>query len=143
VSESQENNVQPADFSSENYEYMLNVATDQYTEGNYVEVRRILTGLETANGADPRIYKLRGSCFLLEGNSEDAEKAYEMAYSIEPDDMYTLVALGEMRLQSLQLEAAAPFFERLFALDPEGQHPAANRGRQLVQDFHSKFSGSK
>ena len=51
-----------------------------------------------------------------------------------------MVSLGEIRLQSMKIREAKVLFDKLFALDPEGKHPAANRGRQLVRNFYQKLS---
>ena len=89
---------------------------------------------------DPRPFKLLGSCFLLQQNFEKAESTYNIAMELDPNDPYTLVALGELRLKGLKIAEAVPLFEKLFQLDPDGEHPAANRGRKLVQDYYEKIS---
>ena len=107
---------------------MLHLATENYSDGKFSETRAILAGLIAINEADARLYKLLGSCLLLKAHTLDAQ------------DPYTLVALGEIKLKALNIAEAVPLFEKLFAQDPEGEHPAANRGRRLVQDHYQKLS---
>ena len=126
--------------AGDDFEAMLHLATENYSDGKFSETRAILAGLIAINDADARLYKLLGSCLLLEDRHRDAEKAYEKAYGLDQQDPYTLVALGEIKLKSLNLSEAVPLFEKLFALDPDGEHPAANRGRRLVQEHYQKLS---
>lgn len=126
--------------SADDFEAMLRSAAECYTNGELGQAITILAGLITIKKTDARPFKLLGSCFLLQHNHQKAEAVYTKALELDPEDPYTLVALGELRLKSLQILEAAPLFEKLFEMDPEGEHPAANRGRKLVQDYYEKLS---
>jgi len=126
--------------AGDDFEAMLRLATENYSEGKFSETRTILAGLIAINDKDARVFKLLGSCLLLEDRHRDAEKAYAKAHELDAKDLYTLVALGEIKLKSLNIQEAVPLFEQLFALDPDGEHPAANRGRKLVQEHYQKLS---
>ncbi len=119
---------------------MLRVAVESYGAGNLQQAETILVGLIALDERDARPVKLLGSVLLLQERHREAEQAYELAFALEQDDPYTLVALAEIKLKALKLDEAIPLFERLFAMDPGGKHPAANRGRQLVRAFHDKLS---
>jgi len=124
-------------------EAMLRTAVECYGTGNFPQAETILVGLIALNEADPRPMKLLASCLLLQDRHREAEHAYERALELDPQDAYTLVALGEIKLKTLNLAEAIPLFERLFALDPDSSHPAANRGRQLVKSYYEKMSQSR
>jgi len=127
--------------SAEDFEAMLRNAAECYTDGKLGQAITILAGLITMEQLDARPFKLLGSCFLLQQNHEKAESTYCVALELDPEDPYTLVALGELRLKGLKISEAVPLFEKLFEMDPDGEHPAANRGRKLVQDYYEKLSG--
>ena len=127
--------------SDEDFEAMLRNAADCYTDGELGAAITILAGLIALETKDARPFKLLGSCLLLRNQHADAESTYTRAFELDPDDLYTLVALGELHLKGLRFSEAVPLFERLFSLDPDGNHPAANRGRKLVQDYYQKMSG--
>ena len=128
--------ISPGDFES-----MLRNAAECYTNGQLGQAITILAGLITMEKSDARPFKLLGSCLLLQQDLERAESTYNVAMELDPADPYTLVALGELRLKGLKIAEAVPLFEKLFEMDPEGEHPAANRGRKLVQDYYEKLSG--
>ena len=127
--------------SEEDFEAMLRTAADAYTEGEFGTAITILSGLIALKATDSRPFKLLGSCLLLENRHTEAETTYAKALELDPEDPYTLVALGELHLKGLRFNEAVPLFERLFELDPKSEHPAANRGRKLVQDYYQKMSG--
>ncbi len=130
-------------FSQEDYENMLRAALESYTGGELSQAEAILVGLMTLNDEDSRPVKLLGSALLLQGKHVEAERVYEIAHEMDPDDPYILVALGEIKLKALKIPEAIPLFERLFELDPDGMHPAANRGRELVQTYYQKLASAE
>ena len=126
-------------FSSDDYEEMLRAAVEAYSADRLSHAETILVGLMTLDDDDVRPIKLLAACLLAQGRHRDAEAIYERALEMDADDPYTLVALGEIKLKTLELAAAIPLFERLFATDPNGEHPAANRGRQIVREYHDRL----
>ena len=129
--------------STENLESLLNTAVECYSDGDLARAEQILKGLILLSPKDARPVALYASTLLLQEKQLEAEEAYEQAYALDPNDMYVLATLGELKLKSLQIEAAAPYLEKLFALDPKGQHPAANRARQLVLEYYKKLGGQQ
>ncbi len=119
--------------SKQDCEYILQKAVDAYSRGDWGETEKLLQGYIGIEPDDVRPWQLLGSTLLAQGQRRFAEKAYEKAYAIDPQDPYTLVALGEIALDALRIEDAKPYFEQLFALDKEGRHPAANRGRVILK----------
>ena len=127
-------------FPAERCEQMLRAALERYADGDFHQAETILVGLITLNNGDARPLKLLASTCLHQGRHAQAESLYERALELDPDDAYTLVALGEIKLKALKIEEAVPLFERLFALDADGNSPPANRGRELVRDYHQRFA---
>jgi len=128
-------------FSPDRCEEMLRAALECYAESDFAQAETILAGLIALSDRDPRPFKLLASTLAVQGRHVAAERLYERAYDIEPDDPYTLVALGEIKLKALNLDEAIPLFERLFALDPDGTLPPANRGRELVKEAYARLKG--
>ena len=110
---------------------LLNQAALLYSDGQFEKMRKVLTAwlllVHTTH-----VHTLIGSSFFLEGRDREAEAAYQRAYQNDASDAYTLVALGELKLRALKLEAAVTIFEELFALPDIQEHPAAERGRELI-----------
>jgi hypothetical protein len=53
-----------------------------------------------------------------------------------------LGALAEIKLRALKVAEAIPLFEKLFEADPAREHPAANRGREVVHEYHRRLGTS-
>ena len=130
-------------FSKDDFEAMLRAAVEAYGEGNYARAETILVGLMKLDETDARPVKLLASSLMLMDRHRDAEAIYQLAYELDPQDPYTIVALAEIKLKSFKISECLPLFEQLFQLDPEGTHPAANRGRQLVQDYYGRLATEK
>lgn len=124
----------------EQREEMLRAAVDSYTNGDLAHAETILVGLIALDDTDVRSLKLLASTRLLKGRHRDAEQLYERVLEHDPHDPYTVVALAEIKLKALKLDEAIPLFEQLFAADPNGTHPAANRGREVLKAFHAKMA---
>ena len=127
----------------EDAEAMLRAAVDSYSAGKLSHAETILAGLIALKNDDARPVKVLASCMLLQQRHREAEAMYERALGLDADDPYTLVALAEIKLKALKVEDAISLLERLFALDPERSHPAANRGRQQVREFHARLAKAK
>jgi hypothetical protein len=128
-------------FSSADCEEMLRAAVEAYAADRLSVAETILVGLITLNGEDKdvRPIKLLAAVLMAQGRHRDAERIYEQSLHLDPDDPDTLVALGELKLKTLEIGAAVPLFEKLFAADPNGEHPAANRGRHIVRQYHDRL----
>jgi tetratricopeptide (TPR) repeat protein len=120
-------------------EAMLARGVQLYSNGELAEAEVLLSGLMAIAPRDARPVKLLASVMLLKTRHREAETLYTKALELDPNDPYTLVSLGEIKLKSLEIPEAMPLFERLFAMDPNAKHPAANRGRQLVQTYYKKL----
>ena len=123
-------------------EALLNQAAKLYSDGQFEKMRKVLNGVVALSPHDPRPHTLIGSSFFLEGRDREAEAAYQRAYQNDASDAYTLVALGELKLRALELEAAVNIFEELFALPDIQKHPAAERGRELIHAYYQKLGGN-
>ncbi len=124
-------------------EGLLRHAVEHYSAGRMREAEVVLAGLTLLAENDARPFKLLGSALLLQDRHTAAERVYTRACELDPKDPYTLVALGELRLKAYDIKGALPLFERLFALDPHAQHPAANRGRAIIKAFHREVAARK
>lgn len=120
---------------------LINQAALLYSDGQFEKMRKVLGGAVALSPRDPRPHTLIGSSFFIEGRDREAEAAYQRAYDCDASDPYTLVALGELKLRALELEAAVRVFEELFALPNIQEHPAAERGRELIHTYYQKLRG--
>lgn len=127
-------------FTNEAREALLNTAIDCYSTGRFPEAEAILLGVTAAHPDEVRAWMLLGSTLMLQDRHTEAEQVYERAYALNPEDPYTLVSLGELKLNALKIDEAIALFGKLFAADPERKHPAANRGRKLVAEAHARLS---
>jgi Tfp pilus assembly protein PilF len=125
----------------EDREYMLKLAVEHYSENRLGQAEKVLRGLLAAEPDDARAWQLLGSCLAVQGFRVAAEQVYKRALELDPKDAYALVALAEIALDALRWEDAKPLFERLFALDPDGTHPAANRGRRILAAAKERLGG--
>lgn len=124
----------------DHYEHLLTLAANRYSEGELTAAEQILRGLVALEPDDSRPWALMGSVLFLQGFRAAAELAYRRANALEPDDPYVLVALAELALDALRWADALPYLQHLFGLDPEGEHPAANRGRQLLLEARHRLA---
>ena len=125
--------------SDDEYESLLYLAAETYGAGDFLRAEFLLQGLNQLHPNDSRPYKLLGALNLLQRRHAQAEEFFVRALDRDPDDPYVLVALAELKLKSIQIEAAVPLFERLFSLDPT--HPAVVRGRTLVMEYYGRLAG--
>lgn len=119
--------------TAENREYVLGQAVEHYSAGEFDRAAQLLLGYIVLDESDARPWQLLGSVYLLQNRHGEALAAYSKAHALLPDEPYTLVALAEIALSTLHFDTAAAHLKRLFELDPAGVHPAANRGRMLLQ----------
>jgi Flp pilus assembly protein TadD len=126
---------------AEDREYMLKLAVEHYSENRLGQAERVLRGLLAVEPEEWRAWQLLGSCLAVQGFRIAAEKVYRRALELNPDDPYSLVALAEIALDALRWDDAKPLFERLFAIDPDGRDPAANRGRQILAQAKARLAG--
>jgi cytochrome c-type biogenesis protein CcmH/NrfG len=49
-----------------------------------------------------------------------------------PDDLFVVVNLAELYLNTLRIEPAAELLQRALKLDPDMKHPAGVRARVLI-----------
>ncbi len=120
---------------------LLRTAVEHQAAGRLREAEAVLSGLMTLAAGDVRPVKLLASVLVLQNRQAEAAETFERAHQLDPDDPFTLVALGELKLKAGDLAGALPYFDKLFLLDPKSQHPAANRGRALIKEFHRLSAG--
>ncbi len=121
------------------FEMLLGSAIDAYSDGELNLAISICDALQSLHPTDARAFKIAASAYLMKERHHDAERIYEQAHNLDPSDPYTLVALGELKLRTLQLGDVATYFEPLFESDPDCQNPAANRGRRVLLDFYERL----
>lgn len=119
---------------------ILKAAVECYAEEDFVKTEAILMGLLSVDPNHLSGLKLLASTLLLQDRHREAEIIYQRAHTLDPADLYVLGALAEIKLRALKLQEAIPLFEKLFEADPNHEHPAANRGRDIVHDYHKKVS---
>ena len=90
--------------------------------------------------ADARPYTLLGSILIFRDHFREAAETLERAVELAPADPYVLVNLAEVYLDGLRIDDALPLLERLFALDPNRESAAANRGRQILAAAHARLA---
>lgn len=125
--------------SDESCDGMLRAAIECFGADELTEAEAILVGLVNLRPREARAIKLLAATLLKLQRTRDAELWYQRALRLDPDDPYVLVGLAELKLRALRIVEAVPLFTRLFELDPAGVHPAANRGRQLVAQYHGQL----
>lgn len=126
---------------AEDREYMLKVAVEHYTESRLHKCEKVLRGLLALEPENTRAWELLGSCLAVQGYRTAAEQVYLRVIELEPNSPYALAALAEIALDALRWEDAKKHLQALFVLDPEGRHPAANRGRLILQEGIKRFGG--
>jgi predicted Zn-dependent protease len=119
--------------TAEDREYMLKRAVEHYTESQLAECEKVLRGLLALEPNDARAWQLLGSCLAVQGYRQAAEKVFQRVLELAHDDPYALAALAEIALDALRWKEAKAYLKRLFDQDPDGKHPAANRGRFILK----------
>ncbi|MBN1962774.1 MAG: hypothetical protein JW841_17725 [Deltaproteobacteria bacterium] len=113
-------------------EYMLKIAVEHYSASRWPEAERMLRGILAIEPDEWRAWQLLGSILLLQGFRIAADAVYRRCLEINPDDMYSLAAVSEIALDAMRYSDAEKYMKRLFELDPEGKHSAANRMRYVL-----------
>jgi len=126
--------------SNDDCELMLKTAVDHFSAGRFEEATRLLRGLIALDAADARPYTLLGSILIFRDHFREAAEILERAVELAPADPYVLVNLAEVYLDGLRIDDALPLLERLFALDPNRESAAANRGRQILAAAHARLA---
>ena len=123
----------------EDREHMLKLAVEHYTESRLDRCEKMLRGLLALEPANARAWELLASCLAVQGYRRAAEQIYLRVLELEPNSPYALAAVAEIALDALRWDDAKRHLEKLFALDPEGKHPAANRGRLILEQAIRRF----
>jgi cytochrome c-type biogenesis protein CcmH/NrfG len=130
-------------FSQAHRDELLRAALECYDARDFARGETILLSLTALDAHDQRALKLLASTLLQQGKHQDAERRYQEAYELDPKDPYTLIALAELKLKVLKIAEAVPLFNALFAMDPEGKHPAANRGREALRAYYELLAKAR
>lgn len=129
--------------SAADREYMLAIAVEHYTEGRLPQCEKLLRGLLAAEPENTRGWELLGSCLAVQGYRSAAQQVYLRVLELAPNSPYALVALAEIALDAVRWNDAKLYLARLFELDPDGIHPAGNRGRKILQEGIQRFQKTK
>jgi cellulose synthase operon protein C len=87
-----------------------------------VQANRLLARVRSAAGNDARnvsLLLLRGQLAQALGNLDQAGDAYQAILSLEPDNVDALSALGGIRFQQRQFEAADRLYSQVLAFRPD------------------------
>lgn len=122
-------------------EATLEAAVSYYSDGKFDDAEDLLLAVIDAQPQDARAFKLLGSIKMLTDKRRDAQRYFEQALALEPDDPYVLVALGELKIDVQRIQEGVDLIKRL--LDAHQQHPAANRGRQLLKHTYERLKSIK
>lgn len=105
---------------------------NMFSEGRLDDARNIFEGITVLDDKNAYAFSILGAIYQKQENYDLAIMRYNQALTIFPDDINALTNRGEVRLKLGKFEEAAADLKRAIELDPNKQHPAANRARLLV-----------
>jgi tetratricopeptide (TPR) repeat protein len=101
-------------------------------EGRLDVARELLTSLATLDAENGYVQICLGCVEMQLGETETAIATFERALELEPDSIAAHTHLGELLLETADLERAAIHIHRAVELDPKGADPFAARARTLA-----------
>ena len=101
------------------------------------EAESALLNAQTFNARDPRWPYYLGHLYKLKGDAANSIAAFNRALELKPDDVPTLVWVGEGDLDQGKPDAAQPHFEKALSLQPRSVAAQYGLGRVALakQDF--------
>jgi Flp pilus assembly protein TadD len=105
---------------------------NMFSEGRMEDAKNIFEGITVLDDKNVYAYSILGSIYQKEENYDLAIKRYDQALTIFPDDITSLTNRGEVHLKLGRFVQAAADLKRAIELDPNKEHPSANRARLLV-----------
>ncbi len=104
-----------------------------YQQGRVAEAREIFEGLIAVDNNSYYGWAGLGAIELTEENLDAAEHNLRCAAERNASDSTVQANLGEVYLRKGETEKAAVHLQKALELDPEGQDPATNRARAILQ----------
>lgn len=104
-----------------------------YQQGRTDEAREIFEGIIAIDSTAHFGWAGLGAIELAAGNLDEAEFNLLAAAERYGEDSTVLANLGEVYLRKGDTEKAAGYLQKALELDPEGQDPATNRARAILQ----------
>jgi Tfp pilus assembly protein PilF len=80
-----------------------------------------------------------GTALAKQNRHERALVCFEQVLALEPNDLASHVAMGELYLDLGAYNQAASSLEKAMSLDPEGKNPAGRRARAIVSKTLSRL----
>lgn len=120
-------------------EATLQSAVQFYEQGAFGRAEKLLQGVTKWAPKDARAWKLLGSLKMLTDRRREAQQYFEQALSLDPNDPYVLVALGELKIDVQRIQEGVELIKKLLAQHESDDHPAANRARQLLQHTYDRL----
>ena len=101
------------------------------------EAESALLNAQTFNTRDPRWPYYLGHLYRLKGDAVNSYASFSRALELQPDDVATLVWVGEGDLDGGRPDAAKPRFERALSLQPRSVAAQYGLGRAALakQDY--------
>jgi len=101
-------------------------------QGRLQDAKRIYEGVAVLDGRNPYVHAVLGSIYQREENYEAAIMRYNMALTLFPDDVTSLLNRGEICIKFGLFEHAAADLKKVIALDTSKKSPTGNRARMLA-----------
>ncbi|QKG71439.1 tetratricopeptide repeat protein [Erythrobacter mangrovi] len=109
-------------------------------QGNLDQARDWLSAGAFSKGTMALGYRMLGRLALAEGDLAEAGRAFDRAYTIDPDDPELWVDIGRLRYRGGEQFQAIEASERAVALDPKNAAALQFRG-QLARDAQGMAVG--
>lgn len=103
-----------------------------YSQGRLDDAKAIFRGLAFLDPSNPYLHALLGSVLQKQGKDDEAIGEYSEALKYFPEDISSLANRGELYFKAGNIPEAVLDLKRAADLDPEQDHPSANRARLLL-----------
>jgi tetratricopeptide (TPR) repeat protein len=97
------------------------------------EAEGALLNAQTFNPRDARWPYYLGQLYKIKGDTPGSAAAFARALQLEPDDVPTLISLGEARLDEGKPDEAEPHFTKALALQPKSVSAQYDLGRVALE----------
>lgn len=117
---------------SENILALAVYARELVEQGRIDDAQTLLEGLIVLEPQNSYLHTCLGSLYMQKGYTEHAKAEFLYALSHDDADIAANTFLGELHVDSGNLEGAIPYLRRAVELDPDARDPYANRARTLA-----------
>lgn len=113
-------------------------ASQLYLErANVARAREVLESVATQGGNSAAFYTTRGRIFMLNGEDQRAEQAFQQAIQVDPNYPGGYLELGLLQLKSNAFENALNNLSRFLDLTGESNDPQTQQVQTLVDQLRS------